>query len=208
VAEQAPLAGRVQANLPRIGVWSVLAPPGWRLRGSLVADVQVGARARTGPLRLRAGRAARAALRGRRHRAAQRPPARAAGGRRLVVNEFMLQGSPDGSGDGGRLVAQGEGSWTPQGPRFEAEAQLSRLRASVRSDRQLTVSGTVAARVDRSATQSRRPARGPARIIIPDESPPRLAEDVVVAMRRASRRPRRSAGRSRRPTPTRSWTCT
>ena len=35
----APLSGALHARLPRIGVWSLLAPPGWRLRGSLVADV-------------------------------------------------------------------------------------------------------------------------------------------------------------------------
>ncbi len=37
----APLAGQLRAQLPRIGVWSVLAPPGWRLRGSLGADVAI-----------------------------------------------------------------------------------------------------------------------------------------------------------------------
>ena len=52
--ERAPLSGRVQAQLPRIGVWSLLAPPGWRLRGSLSADIVVaGTRAQpdlSGPL--------------------------------------------------------------------------------------------------------------------------------------------------------------
>ena len=180
--EQAPLAGRVQANLPRIGVWSVLAPPGWRLRGSLVADVQV-AGTRAQPDLSGSVRAEQLALRSvvdgielrNGHLRAQ------LAGRRLVIEEFMLQGSPDASGDGGRLVARGEGSWTPQGPLFEAQAQLTRLRASVRSDRQLTVSGNVAAHVDRGGTQVTGELRvDRASIVIPDESPPRLAEDVVV----------------------------
>ncbi|UUZ67128.1 hypothetical protein LP416_19805 [Polaromonas sp. P2-4] len=37
----APLNGQLRAQLPRLGVWSVLAPPGWRLRGSLGADVAI-----------------------------------------------------------------------------------------------------------------------------------------------------------------------
>ncbi|MBC5784335.1 translocation/assembly module TamB domain-containing protein [Ramlibacter sp. USB13] len=180
--EQAPLSGRLQANLPRIGVWSLLAPPGWRLRGSLVADVQfAGTRAQpdlSGTLRadelalrsvvdgieLRNGRV-RAEL----------------AGRKVVVTEFVLHGSQQGGGDGGSLVATGEGSWTAEGPRFSVDAQLSQLRASVRSDRQLTVSGTAAARMDRSGTRVTGNLRvDRARIQVPDESPPRLGEDVVV----------------------------
>ena len=40
-ADDAPLEGRLRAQLPRIGVWSVLAPPGWRLRGSLATDLRI-----------------------------------------------------------------------------------------------------------------------------------------------------------------------
>ena len=70
---------------------------------------------------------------------------------------------------------------TPAGPTFEAHAQLSQLRASIRSDRQLTVSGAVDARVDRKGTTVTGQLRvDRARITIPDETPPRLGEDVVV----------------------------
>jgi translocation and assembly module TamB len=99
----------------------------------------------------------------------------------VVVSEFLLRGSEEGGGSGGTLVASGEGSWTPQGPQFQASAQLTQLRASIRSDRQLTVSGPVSARMDRSGTNvtgQLQVDRG--RIQIPDESPPRLGEDVVV----------------------------
>ena len=34
----APLAGKVSAELPPVGAWSLLAPPGWRLSGTLDAD--------------------------------------------------------------------------------------------------------------------------------------------------------------------------
>lgn len=179
--EQAPVSGRVQAQLPRIGVWSLLAPPGWRLRGSLDADIAIaGTRAQpelSGPLRadelalrsvvdgieLRNGRL-RAQL----------------AGRRLVVDEFLLRGSDEGGG-GGTLLAYGEGTWTEQGPQFQANAQLSQLRASLRSDRQLTVSGPMTARMDRSGTTVTGELRiDRARIQIPDETPPRLGDDVVV----------------------------
>jgi translocation and assembly module TamB len=98
----------------------------------------------------------------------------------MVVDEFMLQGA-EASGGGGTLVAYGEGSWTPQGPAFAAHAQLSQLRASIRSDRQLVVSGPVEARMDRGGTSVSGQLRvDRARIQIPDETPPRLGEDVVV----------------------------
>lgn len=179
--EEAPLQGRVQAQLPRIGVWSLLAPPGWRLRGSLDADITVaGTRAQpqlSGPvvaddlalrsvvdgIELRNGRL-RAQL----------------AGQRLVVQEFLLRGSEEG-GSGGTLAAFGEGRWTPEGPAFEATAQLTQLRASIRSDRQLTVSGPIQARMDRSGTSiTGQLTVDRARIQIPDETPPRLGADVVV----------------------------
>jgi translocation and assembly module TamB len=180
--EQAPLSGRVQAQLPRIGVWSVLAPPGWRLRGSLSADITIaGTRTQpqlAGPLaaddlalrsvvdgiELRNGRL-RAQL----------------AGQRLVVSEFLLHGSEEGGVGGGTLLAYGEGSWTPQGPSFQAQAQLSQLRASIRSDRQLTVSGQVVARVDPGGTSLTGELQvDRARIQVPEQSPPRLGDDVVV----------------------------
>lgn len=180
--ENAPLAGRVQAQLPRIGVWSVLAPPGWRLRGSLAADVQVaGTRAQpefTGPLRAD-DLALRSVVEGIELRNGRLRAQLA--GRRLVVSEFVLHGSPEGGSDGGTVVAHGEAGWTPRGPELQVEAMLSQLRASVRSDRQLTVSGPVSARMQRgSTTVTGNLVVDRARIVIPDETPPRLGEDVVV----------------------------
>ncbi|MEJ5990411.1 translocation/assembly module TamB domain-containing protein [Ramlibacter sp. PS3R-8] len=179
--EQAPLAGRVRAQLPRIGVWSLLAPPGWRLRGSLDADITVaGTRVQphlSGPLSAD-DLALRSVvdgieLRGGRLRAQL-------AGQKLVVQEFLLHGSEQG-GAGGSVTATGEGAWTPQGPVFEAQAQFSQLRASIRSDRQLTVSGSVAARVGRGGTSVTGDLTvDRARIQVPDESPPRLGDDVVV----------------------------
>lgn len=199
--EQAPISGRLQARLPRIGVWSVLAPPGWRLRGSLGADIVIaGTRGQpefSGPLEaddlalrsvvdgieLRNGRL-RAQL----------------AGQRLVVSEFLLHGSPEGGGGGGTLLAFGDGSWTPQGPVFQAQVQLSQLRASVRSDRQLTVSGPVSARTDRGGTVVTGDLHvDRARIQVPDEAPPRLGDDVIV--RNAPGVAATEAERQQRPAP-------
>jgi translocation and assembly module TamB len=181
-SEDSPLDGRLQAQLPRIGVWSVLAPPGWRLRGSLAADIRIaGTRARpelSGPLRAD-DLALRSVvdgveLRGGRLRAQLEDQG-------LRVDEFLLHGSPGDGSDGGSLRASGEGRWTPQGPAFEAQATLTQLRASVRSDRQLTVSGTVSAHLDGGGTRIAGDLRvDRARIRIPDQTPPRLGADVVV----------------------------
>jgi translocation and assembly module TamB len=112
-----------------------------------------------------------------------------------------LHGSAEGGGEGGgTLLAYGDGSWTPQGAVFQAQVQLSQLRASVRSDRQLTVSGPVAARTDRGGTVVTGDLHvDRARIQVPDEVPPRLGDDVVV--RNAPGVAATEAERQQRPAP-------
>jgi len=194
----APLNGTLRAELPRIGVWSLLAPPGWRLRGSLGANItvagtrgdpQLGGTLTADDLALRSvvdgvelqgGR-----LRGR------------LDGQRLVIDEFLLRGS-ETAGGGGTLVATGEGSWTGEGPQARLTARLDRLRGSIRSDRQLTVSGTLAARVDAAATELTGQLKvDAARILLPEESTPQLGDDVVV--RGAATRPTRTQARAAEP---------
>jgi translocation and assembly module TamB len=101
-------------------------------------------------------------------------------GQTLRVDEFVLHGAGEGAAQG-RLVARGEGAWTAQGPQLNAVMELTRLRGSIRSDRDLTMSGQLSARVDARGTDLRgRLSVDRARIVLPDESPPRLGEDVVV----------------------------
>lgn len=199
--EDAPLAGGLKANLPRIGVWSLLAPPGWRLRGSLAADITIaGTRTLpsfTGPLNAD-DLALRSVVDGIELRNGHLRTQLA--GQKLVVSEFLLRGSDEG-GSGGTLVAHGEGQWTPQGPLLQVQAQLSQLRASIRRDRELTVSGPVAARMDREGVRVEgKLVVDRARIVIPDETPPRLGDDVVV--RNAPGLPSTEAERKLRPAPT------
>ncbi|MEP6588067.1 MAG: translocation/assembly module TamB domain-containing protein [Polaromonas sp.] len=177
----APLSGQLRAQLPRIGVWSLLAPPGWRLRGSLAADVAIsGTRAapnlagdlQANDLALRSvvdgiefgnGRL-RARL----------------DGTRMRINEFTLQGAGE-KGAGGSLTAQGEAGWIAGKPQVLLDAKLQQLRASIRTDRQLTVSGNVQASLKDAQTElTGTLVVDQARIILPDEGTPQLGDDVLV----------------------------
>lgn len=181
----APLAGRLQARLPRMAVWSLLAPPGWRLRGSLEADLTAsGTRADPqlqGPLRaddlgLRSV-VDGVALQDGRLRARLDT-------RRLVIDELLLQGA----GGGGSLRATGEAAWSaggqaggPRGLRATLNATLDRLRASVRPDREVTVSGTATATLAPQETVLTGDLRvDRARIALPEQTAPQLGQDVTV----------------------------
>ncbi|MDO9115514.1 MAG: translocation/assembly module TamB domain-containing protein [Polaromonas sp.] len=177
----APLNGRLRAQLPRIGVWSVLAPPGWRLRGSLAANIalsgnraepQLAGTLQADDLALRSvvdgiefGKGTlRATL----------------DGTRMRISEFTLQGA-GGQGTGGLLRAKGEAGWIDGKPEVRLDARLERLRASLRTDRELTVSGDLqASLVGRAASLTGRLLIDQASILLPDESTPQLGDDVVV----------------------------
>ena len=177
--DSAPLNGELRAQLPRIGVWSLLAPPGWRLRGSLQANVTVGG-TKGDPQANGTLAADDLALRsvvdgiemqGGRLRAHVE-------GRRVRVDEFILHGSGP---NGGTLDAKGEGVWTASGPQATLTAELTKLRASIRSDRQVTVSGNVNARKDANGTVLGGKLHiDQAVIVLPDQSTPKLGDDIVV----------------------------
>jgi len=96
----------------------------------------------------------------------------------VVIDEFLLRGPGP---DGGTVVATGEGSWTSAGVQAHMSAEITRLRASIRSDRQLTASGTIAARLDGSGTVVNGNVKvDQALIVLPDQSTPKLGDDVVV----------------------------
>lgn len=177
----APLAGQFRAQLPRIGVWSLLAPPGWRLRGSLGADVALSgtraAPALAGDLQAN-DLALRSVVDGIEF-GNGRLRARL-DGTRMRINEFTLQGAGD-KGTGGSLTAQGEAGWIDGKPQVQLTANLQQLRASIRTDRQVTVSGDVQASLQGQQTElTGKLVVDQARILLPDEGTPQLGDDVVV----------------------------
>ena len=177
----APLAGQLRAQLPRVGVWSALAPPGWRVRGSLAANINI-AGTRAAPQLAGDLQANDLALRsvvdgiefgGGRLRAQL-------DGTRMLIQEFTLQGAGP-KGAGGTLAAQGEARWQDGQPQVVMTARLERLRASIRTDRQITLSGNLQASLQGQLSQFGGTLRvDQARIVLPEESTPTLGDDVVV----------------------------
>jgi translocation and assembly module TamB len=224
-APDAPLAGKVKATLPNLGVWSMLAPPGWRIAGTLDADAvlagnraaprwngtlgadRLALRAPVEGLDLRDGRL-RATLTG----------------DRLEINEFTLQGgagtsariagqsgnrstaASEAAAGGGSLTARGDISWgaagaSASGIRMALNAELRALRVLVRTDRQVTLSGNLQASLEGGQFSVRGRLRTDrAVIILPDETAPSLGTDVVVRSaakdREAAEKARREAARS------------
>ena len=183
----APLNGQLKAQLPRLGAWSVLAPPGWRLRGSLATDMAISG-SRAAPQFSGNLQADDLALRsvvdgfefgnGRLRASVD--------GTRMRISEFSLRGA--GANDaGGQLRAEGEASWVNGAPQVTLTAQLDRLRASIRSDRQITLSGKLQASLtDLAANISGALNVDQARIVLPDEGTPQLGADVQVKTAKAS----------------------
>ena len=220
--DNAPLAGQVRARLPNIGVWSMLAPPGWRVQGTLEADATLsGSRAVpqwSGSLGAD-GMSVKALvegidLRDGRLRAALR-------GNRLELTEFTLRGGAassaritgqsgnlstsrsEAANDGGMLTARGNVSWgaasaTGSGIGLSVDVDATALRLLVRTDRQASVSGQLQLRLD----QGQFSVRGKlitvrAVIILPDETAPSLGSDVVVRSAAKEREAARLAQREK-----------
>jgi translocation and assembly module TamB len=177
----AALDGQLRAQLPRLGVWSVLAPPGWRIRGALATDLRISGN-RAAPQILGSLSANDLALRsvvdglefGRGRLRATLD------GNRMLINEFTLQGAGDAN-SGGSLSAQGQAAWVNGQPEVQLNAKIERLRASIRTDRQLTVSGNLQASLIGSDTKlDGALVIDRARIVLPEEGTPQLGDDVVV----------------------------
>jgi translocation and assembly module TamB len=189
----APIDGSLRAQLPRIGVWSLLAPPGWRLRGSLQADVKAGG-TRGDPQLTGTIAADDLALRsvvdgvelqGGKLRAQLE-------GNRVRVTEFVLHGAGEG-GAGGTLTATGEAALVNGHPQVQAQVQLARLRASIRSDRRVTISGNAAMRMDAAGSEVTGKLKvDQALFILPEEAKPQLGSDVVVHDAQAGSVPKRN----------------
>ncbi len=227
--ENAPLAATVQAQLPELGVWSALAPPGWRVKGTLDAKVQLSGTRSDPRWRGQIG-AEQFALRsvidgvdlqdGRLRATLE--------GTQLTIDELRVAGGEGNAArilgrsgnrteapqDGGLLTARGVVRWRPPSPgasasdgiQMDLRAQAERLQVQVRADRQLSVSGSLQARLDQGQFTLRGQLKADrASLLLPEHSAPRLGEDVVVRTRarqdgaRATNGPRGATVRATRP---------
>nr|WP_243855533.1 translocation/assembly module TamB domain-containing protein [Aquabacterium sp. A08] len=185
---QAPLRGQLQAQLPQIGLWSSLAPPGWRLSGRLQADATL-AGTREQPAwqgRLQASELAlRSLLDGLEFSDGELQASLS--GETLTIDRLRLRGA--GGGTGGWLTGQGTATWPllpgtgagPREPAIDLRLQAERLRLLARADRRLTLSGDVQAQLRGPRLDlSGRLTADQALFLLPDETTPRLGSDVVV----------------------------
>jgi translocation and assembly module TamB len=197
----APLSGTLNVKLPPVGVWSLLAPPGWRLRGTLDAQATVsGTRSEPqwrGTLSAQ-DLAVRSVVDG--IDFSQGQLRASLDGQRLNIDDFTLQGA--GGNTGGRLSLKGYVLWLPASApgqalasrlRMSLDATAQALRVSTRADRRLSVSGQLAAQlVDAQLVVTGSLKADQALFILPEDSAPQLDDDVVV---------RRSAAATPRPVP-------
>lgn len=200
----APLAGTLRARLPDVGVWSALAPPGWRVRGTLDASATLSG-TRDAPRWVGTLGANDMAVRsvvdgvdlqGGRLRATLQ-------GNQINITEFRLQGGRGSSAriagvsgnrtvapqDGGSLTATGRLAWGDSatagtglsGITMSLQAEAKALQVLVRADRQISISGQVQAQLQQGQISLRgKLTTDRATIILPDESAPSLGSDVVV----------------------------
>lgn len=188
--EQAPLSGQLQANLPRVGAWSLLAPPGWRVQGTLNIGMTLsGTRAQPqwqGQLQAD-NLAVRSAVQG--IEFSQGQLRARLQGQQVDLEQLSLRGA---GAQGGELQAKGQVNWRPQtlmntpaNPWGEVDMALQLhaqgLRVSNRADRRLAISGDVAAQMKQGQLQLRGQVQADqALFILPEDSTPTLGSDVVV----------------------------
>jgi len=178
----APLQGQVQARLPQLPLWQPLAAPGWRMRGALALDARIHG-TRAAPLldgSLSAGALALRSVADGVQFDAGRLRARL-DGTRLLIDEFVLHGPGGEQGAGGLLRASGQAGWIDGRAQARLSATLEQLRASVRADREVTVSGQLQTALDgRRISVNGQLRVDKARIVLPDQSAPSLDNDVIV----------------------------
>jgi translocation and assembly module TamB len=188
--KKTPMGGSLQIQLPPVDAWSVLAPPGWRLRGTMDANIiltgtleqpQWDGQLQARDLALRSVADgidfSQGKLNARLH------------GQQIDIQEFSLQGATTPAGGGGLLTLTGSVLWLPGDSEasfltrlsMALDAQAKALRLSSRSDRRVLMSGQIAARLKDARLSLRgNLSADQALITLPDDSAPQLGDDVVV----------------------------
>jgi translocation and assembly module TamB len=194
----------VQVRLTELGLWGLLAPPGWRVSGAMNADISLAGTVQAPELRGTlegSGLQVRSVLDGiDLHEGTLRATL---SGQQLQIDELVLQGGTGSrayisgiSGNRtqppsarGRMTVTGTVDWSgvadappgQTGISMDLSASLARMQALVRNDRQLTLSGELSADLQQGALRVRgdlRVDRGT--ILLPDAGAPTLGDDVVV----------------------------
>lgn len=186
--QNAPLSGRLRANLPQLSLWSRWAPPGWRLSGRLSAQAELsGTRAQPAwDGHLQAHQLALKSLPDGLDFSDGTLQARLSHDT-LIIDSLQLRGA--GGTDGGLLSGSGSVRWAPvpgqtdnaDTPAIDLQLQAQQLRLLARADRRLTLSGEMNAhwrgqRLDLTGQL----AADQALFLLPDETTPALGRDVVV----------------------------
>jgi translocation and assembly module TamB len=191
--DSAPISGSIQMQMPPIEAWSVLAPPGWRLRGTLDATASLSG-TRAAPEWRGTLQAKDLAVRSVADGIDFQQGALMAHlqGQQLFVDAFTLQG---GGKNGGQITLSGTAEWRATEKAkataldhvdMHLKADVKALRLSTRSDRRLTVSGDLSADLKDTRLQLRGQLTADhATITLPSENAPTLGDDVVVGPTRA-----------------------
>lgn len=192
--QDAPVAGQVTARLPPLNAWSLLAPAGWRLRGTLDTNATLaGTRAApqwSGTLAAR-DLSVRSVVDG--IDFSEGSLRAKLIGQRLEIEEFLVHGA-GGSASGGLLSMTGALWWLPSAPdgtasdagpmsrlRMDLLATAKAWRVSARADRQVVVSGNLSAALTNQKLLLRGALVGDqALFVVPEDSAPQLSDDVVV----------------------------
>lgn len=204
-----PVAASVQMRLPPMDVWSVLAPPGWRLRGTVSSHIDLSGSVDQpqwrGTVQAR-DLALRSVVDG--IDFSQGLLDATLHDQQLDISNFTLRGARGGGGDGGRLNLHGSVFWRPgtgatpltRQITMALQAELQALRLNTRPDRRLVTSGQLAANF-RDGTLTLRGALSAdqALFTLPDDDAPSLGDDVQLRSSRPGVKASESTGEPQLP---------
>jgi translocation and assembly module TamB len=211
--DNAPLSGTIRASVQDLNTWAFLVPPGWRIQGALDADVRLGgtvqkpqldgsidgrqlnlrsvldgvdlhdgtlhatlsrSRMQIEALTFQGGTGSRAYVRG-------------FSGNRTAPPTARGQMTVTGSIDWSRVANAGDAQ---SGISMDLKADLQRMQVLVRNDRQMTLSGDLAATLEQGALKIRGDIDvDRATIVLPEAGAPTLGDDVVVVRNTDLRNP-------------------
>ena len=194
--DDAPVGASVQLQSPPAQAWTALAPPGWRLRGVVDADIVLsGTRAVpvwSGKLRAR-DLAVRSVLQGLDFERGFLDATLS--GQKLTIEQATLYGA---GASGGSLNVNGSIDWITDSKvssvaahtRMALATDIKALRVSVRPDRRMTASGKIDATFDGAELRLNGAlVADHALITLPDNATPALGADVEIRQPDNAKRP-------------------